>query len=155
MNFCIYSIMNVTNKFRLTTITVWGRLALLIPTLIVAGRWGGAPAIAAAQAGLGFVAMFADFFMLRLAVRYSAADLVGCLYRPIAAALAMVLVLHAVDQAAHLPLFTSMVLKIACGGIAYLGTLTIAWFFARRPDGIEALVYGIGGRFIRRRVQWS
>ena len=40
MNFCIYSIMNVTNKFRLTTITVWGRLALLIPTLIVAGRWG-------------------------------------------------------------------------------------------------------------------
>ena len=61
MNFCIYSIMNVTNKFRLTTITVWGRLALLVPTLIVAGRWGGAPAIAAAQAGLGFVAMFAIF----------------------------------------------------------------------------------------------
>jgi lipopolysaccharide exporter len=156
MNFCIYSIMNVTNKFRLTTITVWGRLALLIPTLIVAGHWGGAPAIAAAQAGLGFVAMFADFFMLRLAVRYSAADLVGCLYRPIAAALAMVFVLHVVDQAPHLPLFTSMVLKIVCGGIAYVGTLTIAWFFARRPDGIEALVFGIGARYIRRRARsWS
>ena len=99
--------------------------------------------------------MFADFFMLRLAVRYSAADLVGCLYRPIAAALAMVFVLHVVDQA-HLPLFTSMVMKIVCGGIAYLGTLTIAWFFARRPDGIEALVFGIGARFIRRRAQsWS
>jgi O-antigen/teichoic acid export membrane protein len=153
MNFCIYSIMNVTNKFRLTSITVWGRLALLIPTLIVAGRWGGAPAIAAAQAGLGFVAMFADFFMLRLAVRYSAADLSGCLYRPIAAALVMVFVLHVVDQASHLPLFTSMVLKIACGGIAYLGTLTIAWLFARRPDGIEALAFGIGAKFIRRRAQ--
>ena len=155
MNFCIYSIMNVTNKFRLTTITVWGRLALLVPTLILAGRWGGAPAIAAAQAGLGFVAMFADFFMLRLAVRYSAADLVGCLYRPVAAALAMVFVLYVVDQTPHLPLFTSMVLKIVCGGIAYLGTLTIVWFFAGRPDGIEALVFGIGAKFIRRRAQWS
>ena len=98
--------------------------------------------------------MFADFFMLRLAVRYSAADLGGCLYRPIAAALAMVFVLHVVDQAPHLPLLTSMVLKIVCGGIAYLGTLTIAWLFARRPDGIEALVFGIGARFIRRRAQW-
>ena len=36
MNYCIHSIMNVTNKFRLTTMTVWGRLVLLVPALIPA-----------------------------------------------------------------------------------------------------------------------
>src|SRR5271169_2465085 len=154
MNFCIYSIMNVTNKFRLTAITVWARLALLVPTLIVAGRWGGAPAIAAAQAGLGFVALGGDFFMLRLAVRFTAADILACLYRPVAAALAMVLVLHAIDQATSLPLFTAMVVKIVCGALAYLGTLTVVWLLAGRPDGIEALAVQIGARMIRRRARW-
>jgi lipopolysaccharide exporter len=153
MNFCIYSIMNVTNKLRLTAITVWARLALLVPTLIVAGRWGGAPAIAAAQAGLGFVALFGDFFMLRLAVRFRAADILACLYRPVAAALAMVFVLQVIDRATSLPLFTAMVVKIVCGAIAYLGVLTAVWLLAGRPDGIEALALQIGARIIRRRGQ--
>jgi lipopolysaccharide exporter len=154
MNFCIYSIMSVTNNARLTTITVWARLALLVPTLIVAGRWGGAPAIAAAQAGLGFVAMCGDFFLLRLAVRFRATDIVDCLYRPVAAALAMVVVLYVIDQTTSLPLFAAMVLKIVCGGIAYLGSLTAAWLLAGRPDGIEALALEIGAKIIRRRAQW-
>ena len=154
MNFCIYSIMSVTNNARLTTITVWGRLALLVPTLIVAGRWGGAPAIAAAQAGLGFVALGVDFFLLRLAVRFSAADLVNCLYRPVVAAVAMVFVLHVINNTTSLPLFTAMVFKVGCGALAYLGTLAVMWLLAGRPDGIEALVLEIGAKIMRRRAPW-
>ena len=98
--------------------------------------------------------MFADFFMLRLAVRFSASDIFRCLYRPVAAALAMVFVLHVIDQTTHLTLLAAMVLKIVCGGIAYLGSLTAVWFLAGRPDGIEALAFQMGAKIIGRRAHW-
>jgi lipopolysaccharide exporter len=152
MNYCIYSIMNVTNKFRLTTMTVWGRLVLLVPTLIFVGRWGGAPAIAATQAGLGFVAMFADLFLLRRAVRITGTDIVGCFYRPVIAAIAMVLVLQLLNQTMNLSLFAAMLTKTVCGAIAYIGTLTLVWVLSGRPDGIEALGLEIAAKIVGRRA---
>ncbi len=152
MNFCIYSLMQVTNNFRLTTMTVWGRLALLVPTLIVAGSWGGAPAIAAAQAGLGFVAMVADFLLLRLAIRLTVKAILGCFYRPVAAAVAMVLLLHLVGQTTSLSLFAALALKIVCGGITYIGVLMLIWVLSGRPDGIEALGLEMLGKVLRRRA---
>jgi lipopolysaccharide exporter len=151
MNYCTYSIMNVTNKFRLTTMTVWGRLILLVPTLILAGSWGGAPAIAAAQAGLGFVALFADLFLLRRAVRITGTDIVGCFYRPVTAAIAMVLVLQLLDQMTSLSLFAAMLTKTVCGAITYIGTLTLVWVLSGRPDGIEALGLEIAAKIMDRR----
>jgi O-antigen/teichoic acid export membrane protein len=155
MNFCIYSIMNVTNKFRLTTMTVWGRLALLVPTLIVAGCWGGAPAIAAAQAGLGFVALFADLFLLSLAIQITAAELAGCLYRPAIAAAAMVLVLQLIDHTTQFNPLPAVLTKIACGAVAYLGTIFFLWKLGGRPDGIEALGLETVARLIGNNSLWQ
>jgi hypothetical protein len=119
--------------------------------LIFVGRWGGAPAIAATQAGLGFAAMFADLFLLRRAVRITGTDIVGCLYRPVIAAIAMVLVLQLLDQTMNLSLFAAMLTKTVCGAIAYIGTLTLVWVLSGRPDGIEALGLEIAAKIVGRR----
>lgn len=154
MNYCLYTILSVTNNARLTAITVWARFVVLIPSLIVAGHWGGASAIAATQAAIGLLVLCADFFMLRLAVRVGFVDIISSLYRPAAAASAMVVALYMLDRAVQLPLVESMFLKIACGGIAYLAALTVAWLLAGRPDGVEAAGFALAARFIRSCGRW-
>jgi lipopolysaccharide exporter len=155
MRFAIYSILGVTNNLRLTAIAIWARLALLVPTLVVAGRWGGAPAVAEAQAVLGVLALSADFLMLRQAVGVGFADVARCLYRPAAAALAMVLVLYVLDRATQLPLIASLVVKISGGAAAYLGTLTVMWLLALRPDGLEAIAFATAAKAVSRcKVRW-
>ena len=150
LRFAIYSILGVTDNLRLTAIAVWVRLALLVPTLILAGRWGGAPAIAAAQAVLGVLALFADFSMLRRAVGVGFADVARCLCRPAASALAMVFVLTMLDRAPQLPLVASLVVKVSGGAAAYLGTLTVLWLFAQKPDGLEAVAFATAAKTVRR-----
>lgn len=155
LRFAIYSILGVTDNLRLTAIAVWVRLALLVPTLILAGRWGGAPAIAAAQAVLGVLALSADFLMLRRAVGVGFADVARSLWRPAAAALAMVYVLTMLDRAPQLPLVASLVIKVSGGAAAYLGTLTVLWLLAQKPDGLEAVAFATATKAIRRcRGRW-
>lgn len=146
----LYSILEVTGHLRSTAIAVWGRLAVLIPTLFVAGSWGGAVAIAEAQAVLGVLALAGDFFVLRRSVGVGLADIARCLYRPAAAASAMLCVLYALDRATQLPLAASLAIKIAAGGAAYLGTLTLVWLLARRPDGVEVVAFANAATVIRR-----
>ena len=79
----LYSILEVTGHLRLTAIAVWGRLAVLIPILFVAGRWGGAAAVAEAQAVFGAVTLAGDFFVLRQSVGVGLADIAAaCTVRP-------------------------------------------------------------------------
>ncbi|HEY3909965.1 MAG TPA: oligosaccharide flippase family protein [Stellaceae bacterium] len=150
MRVALYAIFEVTGHLRLTAVAVWARLAVLIPTLLIAGRWGGASAIAEAQAVLGVIALAGDCFVLRRAIRVSLADVVSCLYRPVAAALAMVCVLGALDRAMQLPLAASLAVKIAAGAAAYVGALTLVWLLARRPDGIEAVAFASAAKTLRR-----
>jgi lipopolysaccharide exporter len=42
IRFALYSVLGVTDHLRLTALAVWGRLALLLPTLLIAGHLGGA-----------------------------------------------------------------------------------------------------------------
>ncbi len=154
MRFAIYSILGVTDNLRLTALAVWARLALLIPTLVLAGIWGGAPAIAEAQAVLGVLALSADFFMLRRAVGVGFADVARCLVRPSAAALAMVFVLYLLDRMTQVPLVASLAIKIAGGGAVYLGCLTAMWLLARRPDGLEAVAFAAAANAVRSCKVW-
>jgi lipopolysaccharide exporter len=154
IRFAVYSVLGVTDHLQLTALAVWGRLVLLIPTLLLAGRWGGAPAIAAAQALLGIVALAADFAMLRLAVGAGLGDIVRCFYRPGGAALAMLCVLYALDRAMPLPSIAVLTVKIALGAAAYLGTLALLWLAAGKPDGIEATAIAFGGRAAGRLRAW-
>jgi lipopolysaccharide exporter len=153
MRFAIYSVLGVTDHLRLTAIAVWGRLALLLPTLLIAGRWGGVEAIAAAQALLGLLALGTDFWMLRRAVGLALGDIVRCFYRPTAAALAMSGMLYALDRAPQ-PLITSLAVKMIGGGAAYLGTLALFWLAAGKPDGVEATAVGIVGQAVGRFQAW-
>ncbi len=150
IRFAIYSILEVTNHLRLTSVAVWLRVALLIPTLFLAGEWGGAPAIAATQAMLGMLALAGDFALLHRAVRVSFADIMRCLYRPTAAALPMICVLYALDRSPQLPLAASLAVKIGAGAAAYLGTLALVWMLARKPDGFEAVAVATARKTISR-----
>jgi hypothetical protein len=150
MRISIYSILGVTNTLRLVAIAVWGRLALMVPILVLAGSWGGAPAIAEAQAVLGVLTLSADFLILRRAVGVGFGDVVRCLYRPAVAALAMSFVLYVLDRTMQLPLAASLFVKISGGAGAYLGILTIMWLLARRPDGLEAVAFATAAKAVSR-----
>lgn len=154
MRFAIYSILGVTDNLRLTALAVWARLALLVPTLVLAGIWGRAPAIAEAQALLGVLALSGDFFMLRRAVGVGFADVGRCLFRPAAAALAMVFVLYLLGRVTQLPLTASLAIKIAGGGVVYLGCLSAMWLLARRPDGLEAVAFAAAAKAVNRCQRW-
>ncbi|HTV46355.1 MAG TPA: oligosaccharide flippase family protein [Stellaceae bacterium] len=155
IRFAIYAILGVTDNLRLTAAAVWIRVALLIPVLVVAGRWGGVAAIAEAQALLGLLTLCADIAVLRLAVKVGFADFARCVMRPLAAAVTMTIVLAICERSVHLPLAMSLVVKIAAGAVAYLGSLTVLWLLARRPDGIERVAVAVMAnaiaRYVRRR----
>lgn len=154
IRFAIYAILELTGQLRLTAITVWIRLALLIPALFVAGAWGGARAVAAAQAILGVLALAGDFLLLRQAISVGLADIALCLYRPIAAAAAMSSVLYMLDRGAQLSLVVSLTAKIGAGAAAYLGTLALVWLVAGKPDGVEATAVATAARMVGRCRGW-
>ncbi|MGH7046120.1 MAG: oligosaccharide flippase family protein [Stellaceae bacterium] len=150
IRFAIYAILGVTDNLRLTATAVWIRVVLLIPVLVVAGRWGGAAAVAEAQALLSLLTLPADIAVLRLAVRVGFGDFARCVARPLIAAGAMGIVLAICGESIHLPLVASLVVKIAAGAATYLGLLTLLWLLARRPDGIERVVFAIVAKAILR-----
>jgi len=155
LSYCLYTILSVTNNARLTAITVWCRGVLLVPTLLLAAHWGGAVAIAAAVAYIGFVVVGLDIYLMKRIITLRLQDIVLCLYRPAIAASLMVLALFWLDASIQLPVLASMIVKIACGGFVYLSSLLILWHLAGRADGIEAIAVATAARIIRSRVRWS
>lgn len=117
----------------------WLRLGLLAAATLAAGFWlRSLVAVAVARLAVGLV-----FLPLLLAAVGGAANvtgraMLGALWRPVVAAMAMALVVVTAEQALPWPGFGRLLLTIACGAIVYGCALFALWHWAGRPPGPEA-----------------
>jgi lipopolysaccharide exporter len=142
INYCIYTILSVTNHARLTAISIWVRIVLLVPALLYAAHLGGYVAVAETQAGVGLIVLGLDFFMLGRVVKLAVRDVIRCLYRPIIAMACMTLALSAMDLFVVFVPIVGLFLKITIGAVVYCTALVFVWWLVDRPDGIEAIAIG-------------
>ena len=139
LNYCIYTVLSVTNHARLTAVALWARIIVLVPAMIIAMHLGGAQTVAKGQAFVGFVVLAVDFFMLAKVIEISLLDIIRCLNRAVLAACAMLAALSWLDANVHAPTSAMLFLKIAFGATIYVSLDLLMWLLSGRPAGIEAL----------------
>ena len=138
MEYCCESILSVTNNARLTAVTIWVRIALLVPFLVVAARMGGPVGIAEARAFVALLVLPLNLLMVSRAIGIRYRDILGVLYRPIIAAAAMSLAIQSAGTVISLTPVEELFFKIGFGGLVYIGSIMIVWTLVGRPEGAES-----------------
>lgn len=115
--------------------------AVLLPCAIVGVAWRGAEGAAIAR--FAVTALFAPvmLFLAMHLLRIPLAAFVACLWRPIAASLAMaaaVLLLH--PELPDLP-GLRLAIEASAGTLAFAGSLGLLWWASGRPQGAEATLW--------------
>lgn len=138
MNYCNETILSVTNNARLTAITIWVRISLLVPCLSLAAHIAGVAGIAATQAFIGLSVLPLNLFMVSRAVGIAYTHILRVLYRPVVAAGAMSLAIHALERIVSLAPLPELLLKVGCGAVVYIGSIIFVWALVGRPVGAES-----------------
>lgn len=132
----------VIGKPRTISVLVWIEAAVLIAcALLLADRgvlglaW--ARAIAAGVAVLAWISIGATF-------GFGAARFARAVWRPLAGAVAMFVLLRALPQEHWVDLpVADLVMRILTGTTLYCGWIVITWQLLGRPDGLESRVFAL------------
>ena len=140
----------VQGRTDVSALQSWVELALLVPLLLVALRAFGVEGAALSRALIAAVILP---LMLWLAARVCPlpfGQLVAALWRPLAAGIAMALLLHA-----PLPfpegVVAALVAKVLVGGLFYAVVLACLWLLSGRPAGGEATLLRVARGALARR----
>lgn len=146
----IITVLNVAGRTQVTARLVWVRLAIFLPSFVLAGVSWGAEGVAVAR----FVAMLVFgpllFLALQQVISVSAIEIIQRVWRPTAAAAFMAIaveILHA-SWIAAAPL--RLLYDVAIGAITFPSALMLLWAAFGRPPGLEAAVAEYLLRFVRR-----
>ncbi|SLN69161.1 Lipopolysaccharide biosynthesis protein WzxC [Oceanibacterium hippocampi] len=134
-------------------------IAVLVPTLIYLGNTQAIVAVAIGRVVCRYLYLIFVLAMMRRFGGVPVAAIVGTIWRPALAGLAMAATLNwlppivAPDLAAQTGMsiaFTghllSLVEQFLVGAFVYLGTVCLLWVLAGRPAGAESVVLGLVGR---------
>jgi O-antigen/teichoic acid export membrane protein len=136
------SILIVTGHERMSAMLIWFRLALAAPAALIAGHWWGIAAVPiAVTAASALVLPFAAFAATR-AMPLTYRDIVGALWRPLLAAIAMTLAVRtysAVTSSALLDLFV----RVGLGAAVFLSALFVLWAVTGKGAGPERAVISL------------
>lgn len=133
---------------RTSAILAVSRALLTIPAIMVAGWLGSVETIAATRTAVALVFIPGVFLALARILPLRPMDLLRRLWRPAAAAIAMVAVVKLVHP--FLPGLPPLrlVVEIAAGAAAYGGSLLALWWLAGKPAGPErGMVAAVGRAF--------
>lgn len=133
-----------------TTLTLRGRLKLLaalhwfaaiavISVMVVAARFGNLEQLALARAALAVAFLVLTYGWVLAALSAPWRSLVGCIYRPGIAGLAMGIAITFIADMAYGPWMT-IGLAIVAGGMTYAGIVYALWRAASSPESGEALL---------------
>ena len=149
----IVTVLNVAGKPRLTARLSWARLAIFLPSFLAAGALWGVEGVAAARFATMLVFGPLLFWTLQQVIRVSVSEILGRIWRPIAAAACMAIavnLLHADWLAAPLRLGAD----VAIGAVTFVSVLLMLWALSGRPLGMERAVSEMFLRGFRKR-SWS
>jgi len=128
----------------------WFELALILPATLLAVQDFGAEGAAAARAG---VAVLMVPIMMALTARWGSVPflgLLGAVWRPLVAAVVMVLVVLALPLPPAWPAIVLLAVKGASCALFYLSTLLLLWLVAGRPSGLETTAWGLARGLLQR-----
>ncbi|HKQ44932.1 MAG TPA: lipopolysaccharide biosynthesis protein [Rhizomicrobium sp.] len=128
-------------------------LAIRIPAVIVAGRWGGMEAACAALMASAFLNMFVWNGFVPAAINLRSADILRVTWRTILSSIVMAgavawLWPHSVSL--HLPALARFVGVSLTGGALLIAVQFALWFACGRPQAPESMVLSLSRKILRR-----
>ena len=133
----------VAGRTDVTAAQTWIELALIVPATLFAVRDFGAEGAAASRAG---VAVLMLPLMMALTARWGSVRFVSlavALWRPMASAVVMVLVMYLLPIPALAYVIATLLIKGALCAIVYVATLLVLWLLSGRPAGLEVQAIGL------------
>ncbi|MCC7049430.1 MAG: lipopolysaccharide biosynthesis protein [Alphaproteobacteria bacterium] len=136
-----YAILTALGYPRRTAISQWLFGVALIPSMLIAQEAFGLPGVAGARvvcsAGL-FVAV--QIVVCRL-LSIETTVIAGLLWRPVLAAIVMVLAIEGLKDLAIAIIWTRLAVHIVVGGAVFCAVHFLAWWAAGQPKGVEKIVW--------------
>jgi len=137
----IYAVFNAVGQSQLSAQQTWLRVCAYLPAIAWAASTGVLKNFAIARFAVSLILMPLFFFRLRRVIPITAGQLVGAMWRPLLAALAMAAGLTAIDFPAHISIVPlRLVSEVTAGGIIYMLTQLTLWKIAGSPPGFEAAI---------------
>jgi len=142
----VYAVFNAVGQSRHSAKQTWLRVCAYLPAVAWAASTGVLMNFAIARFVVGVILAPTFFFRLRRVIPITVKQLAVAMWRPVLAAVAMAVVLIAIDFPAHIAI-TSLRLftEVAVGGVTYIFTQLMLWKIAGSPAGIEAAVLDFFG----------
>jgi O-antigen/teichoic acid export membrane protein len=120
-------------------------LAILLPLLITLTQWRGTPGAATAFLAAALIMMPINYSVVFRHLEMSVGQLLGAIWRPLAACGAMALVLAALQRGLPAPegfvaQAGQLTLAVGAGAGSYIAAVLLLWFLSGRPAGAERLL---------------
>lgn len=132
------TVLGATGHARLSGLLSASRTLALVPVLIAAGLLGGVPAIAAARTLMTLAFIPGICIAIARVLPVTLGDMFSRSWRPLLAAVAMAVVVLAVQALAPDIPWLRLLLAMGAGALAYVAAVLLLWHAAGRPAGLEA-----------------
>jgi O-antigen/teichoic acid export membrane protein len=129
----------VMGKPRLSALQSWLGFVLLVPLIVVSLHEYGIIGAAVSRALVAILMLPLMLYLTSRACPVAFLDLAAMLWRPLLAAIMMVLGLMLPWNYPAAP-FVALVAKVGLGAVIYIGVLLLLWRISGKPDGVEATV---------------
>lgn len=145
----VHVVFDVLGRPRYSALLQWGRLTLLISVLIPLSWQHDLDAIAFGRLAVACVMTPMLFWSLRRVLPLRIAEITGAIWRPLASAAAMVVVVSALEILLPSSIVARLAAKIVVGAVAYSGALLILWRTIGYPSGAEEDAIKWGANILR------
>jgi O-antigen/teichoic acid export membrane protein len=135
-----YQVLIVVGRQWLGTALRWVRVAMLVPAVVLAAAFWGVVAVPIAATFVAAVSLPVTLYVVTRVLRLGAVDLIGCLWRPVTAALLMTLVVLELDPVVH-SLFPRVITQVVAAAVTYIAAVFVLWWLSGRPRGVEETTY--------------
>jgi O-antigen/teichoic acid export membrane protein len=130
-------------KPRLLTMLSGVRVLVLFPMLVFVGQELGLIGVAISLAMATLVWVSTSMLVLMRLISIKPRDFVSVTYRPLMAALVMMLVLSAQQEILELAIWWDAIVQVFVGVVVYLALIVSFWGFAGKPPGAETRLWSL------------
>jgi len=135
------NILFVSGHERRAAVLTWVHLAVLVPSVLVAGTKGGVEAVAAAATLSAAAILPLAVIVLMRSIGFPFAMLASAVWRPVVAVAVMVFALQAFALPVSWPPLLRLIPQVLTGGAVYCISLACLWAMTGRPEGAESMVW--------------
>ncbi len=131
------NIMIVSGHEKTSAKAMWIELAIVVPLVIISAQYWGLMGIVRAMALSALLMVPVGVFFLTSALPINAVQLLGVLWRPVLASIAMSFAVYLVHLHGPAIDVIRLLLEVLSGALVYVLSLGILWRLAGCPSGVE------------------